>query len=119
MVQKSTLYGIPWQILSIVCAISITYSCTIKDLNDPPPSNTALTDEEIQLKVQNGPTQIVNLQEIKEMNTLTNSLMTTGSAQAIGQDGLVDLVNYLTTFKNHQTLAENPFQGKIKYERAN
>ncbi len=48
---------------------------------------------------------------------LDNSLMTGNLHLAMGEERLKDVVEYLVSLKNYQTMAENPYQGKVLYER--
>ena len=75
--------------------------------------------EKVELKVQNGAVLNLAKTDITARENLTQSLMTAGLDQAIGEEKLVDLVSYLSTLSNQQTMVSNPFQGKIGYERAN
>ena len=72
---------------------------------------------EIQLRLPDGQTRVVPISDIIKREALESSLMTPGLAQMMGQEKLIDLVSYLQNLVDHSSLAENPFQGKIYYER--
>ncbi len=71
----------------------------------------------LQLRVQDGSTQNLPQSDVKALTPMENSLMTPGLAQAMGEEDLVDLVSYLSSLSNQATMASNPYQGKIEYER--
>ena len=48
---------------------------------------------------------------------MENSLMPPNLHLVLGQEKLLDVIEYLSTLKNPGALADNPFQGQIKYER--
>ncbi len=74
-------------------------------------------EESIAIRLANGSTQKIMQSEVVKRELLEQSLMTPGLGQVIGEEGLVDLVAYLSNLINHETLAENPFQGKLFFER--
>ncbi len=76
-------------------------------------------DREITLKVSSGLTQSLIKEHIIAREALSHSLMTPGLGQAMGEDRLVDLMEYLTNLIDYETVAENPFQGKLFFEREN
>ena len=74
-------------------------------------------EETLHIQMANGASVQLSLSEVSKMETLDQSLMTPGLGHVIGADHLVDLVAYLVNLVNHETITENPFQGKVWYER--
>jgi len=75
------------------------------------------TSDKVELRLIGGIHQSISKTDIKSRNFSVNSLMTPNLHTAMGQDKLTDLVEFLLSLKNYQTMAENPFQGQINYER--
>ena len=73
--------------------------------------------QKVELRVPSGSIEALQKSDIASQEMMENSLMTPGLAQAMGQDDLVNLVTYLSTLSNQKTMASNPFQGIIGYER--
>ena len=74
-------------------------------------------EQTISLRIMGGLTQTISKSGIEKRNKMNQSLMTGGLHLALGEDKLIDLVEYLTSLKNAETLTENPYQGKILYEQ--
>ena len=75
------------------------------------------TDEKIDLRMPGGVTQSIQTTDIESKEPLAMSLMTPNLHIAMGEQALVDIVEYLANKRNHETLVSNPFQGQIGYER--
>ena len=75
--------------------------------------------EAVELKVQSGISEKLLKTNIAKREEMETSLMTSGLAQVMGEQQLVDLIAYLSTLSNQATMASNPYQGKIKYELEN
>lgn len=75
-------------------------------------------DQEVLLKIVTGSAATLSKADITAIEPMKNSLMTTGLAQAMGEKDLVHLVSYLSSLSNQKTMASNPFQGQIGYDRA-
>ncbi len=71
----------------------------------------------IDLRIMGGINQSFSKDEITSRKLSDYSLMTPNLHSVIGQEKLVDLVEYVASLKNYKTLHENPYQGKIEYER--
>jgi len=75
------------------------------------------TPYKIELRIVGGFNQSIPQEEVESREMLENSLMTGNLHLAMGQERLKDVVEYLVSLKNYQTMAENPYQGKVLYER--
>ncbi len=75
------------------------------------------TEDKIELRMLGGINQSISRQEVLSREMADNSLMTANLHLAMGQDRLKDVVEYLASLKNYQTMHENPYQGKVQYER--
>ncbi len=75
------------------------------------------TTDKIDIKIQNGTTQSLAKADIVATEELEHSLMTAGLAEVMGERDLVNVVEYLSTLSNQQTMNSNPYQGKIGYKR--
>ncbi len=75
------------------------------------------TSDNIDLRLIGGINQSISNGDVKSRKLLENSLMTPNLHTVIGKEKLTDLVEYLVSLKNYQTMMENPFQGKIEYKR--
>ena len=73
--------------------------------------------EKVELKVQTGPSVTLFKADIAKREALDHSLMTSGLARAMGEADLVNVVSFLSTLSNQRTMASNPYQGKIGFER--
>lgn len=72
----------------------------------------------IDLRIMGGINQSFSKDEITSRKLIDYSLMTPNLHSVIGQEKLLDLVEYVASLKNYKTLHENPYQGgKIEYER--
>ena len=56
-------------------------------------------------------------ERVHSRELLDNSLMTSNLHQAMGEEKLTDLVEYLASLEDYRTLHENPNQGVIRYTR--
>ena len=74
-------------------------------------------EQAVNIRMMGGLTQAISKDQIESSEDMKQSLMTAGLHLAMGEEKLVDLVEYLTTLKNPETQTENPYQGKILYEQ--
>ncbi|MEM7370995.1 MAG: PVC-type heme-binding CxxCH protein [Bacteroidota bacterium] len=72
---------------------------------------------QVELRIPGGLTQTILTSEIESKDPLPMSLMTPNLHLAMGEQALVDIVDYLANKRNPATLVSNPFQGKIGYSR--
>jgi len=75
------------------------------------------TSNKIELRMMGGINQSISQINVESRAMSDNSLMTANLHLAMGPDKLKDVVEYLASLKNYQTMAENPYQGKVLFER--
>ena len=75
------------------------------------------TEEAIQLTMAGGVNQSIPISNIASRKLLDFSLMTPNLHAVMGEQGLVDVVEYVVSLKNYKTLHENPFQGKNRIRK--
>ncbi|MEM7375502.1 MAG: PVC-type heme-binding CxxCH protein [Bacteroidota bacterium] len=68
---------------------------------------TSKTEDEVILRMNGGIDMPVDRKKIESMEMMDISLMTPGLGQVIGQQGLVDLVEYLSSLKTVEEFASN------------
>ena len=75
------------------------------------------TGTTLQLTMAGGINESIDKDDIVSRDILEFSLMTPNLQSVMGAEKLVDLVEYVLSLKNYKTMEENPFQGKIEFQR--
>ena len=112
--------GLLLSILNPDAGISFGYEGVVLTLKDDRKYAGYIVSESataIDLRMNGGINQKVEKTEIAAREVMENSLMPPNLHLVLGQEKLLDVVEYLSTLKNPGALADNPFQGQIKYER--
>lgn len=74
-------------------------------------------EQNVQIRLNGGISHNIAKSDIVSKKSMEMSLMTPNLHLLMGEDALVDLVEYLASKRNQATLVSNPYQGKIGYDR--